>query len=67
LPHAGVPVEIEDMRGSKTTVYTGSAPHYGEGGFEAPVESDGYYTVNVNGKIIEIYLRGETVFLRAES
>ncbi len=66
LQHAGLPVEIEDMRGHKTTVYSGSAPHYGEGGFEAAVEGDGFYTVSINGKIIEVNVRGETAFLRAE-
>lgn len=67
LQHAGVQVEIEDMRGNKTTVYTGSAPHYGEGGFEALVEADGFYTVTVDGKIIEVNLHGETAFLRGKS
>jgi stage II sporulation SpoD-like protein len=67
LKRAGMKVEIEDIRGHKTTVYTGSAPHYGAGGFEAAVEGDGFYTVTVGDKIIEVNVRGETAFLRPES
>jgi hypothetical protein len=67
LMRAGLKVEIEDVRGHKTTVYTGSAPHYGEGGFEAAVEGDGFYTVTVGGRVIEVNVRGETAFLRPEA
>lgn len=67
LKHAGLQIEIEDIRGHKTVVYSGSAPHYGAGGFEAAVEGDGFYSVSIDGKIIEVNLRGETAFLRGES
>ncbi len=67
LSRAGMKVEIEDVRGWKLTVFSGSAPHYGEGGFEIQVQEDGYYTVNVEGKVIEVSLRGETVFLREDN
>ena len=63
---AGVEVVIEDARGWKMNVFSGSAPHYGAGGFEIAVSEDGYYTVKVEEKTIEVNLRGETVFLREE-
>ena len=66
LARAGVELEIEDARGWKMSVFSGSAPHYGEGGFEIAVSADGFYTVHVESKVIEVSLREETVFLREE-
>jgi len=67
LARVGVPVEIENARGWKLNVVSGSALHYGEGGFEIAVEEDGYYTVRIESKVIEVSLREETIFLREES
>lgn len=66
LARTGVQVEIEDARGWKMHVFSGSAPHYGEGGFEIAVQEDGYYTVRIESKVIEMSLHEETVFLREE-
>lgn len=66
LSRTGVRIEIEDARGWKMSVFSGSALHYGEGGFEIAVQEDGYYTVHVEGKVIEVSLRDETIFLRGD-
>lgn len=67
LARTGVEVEIEDARGWKMHVFSGSAPHYGEGGFEIAVQDDGYFTIRIESKVIEVSLREETVFLREET
>lgn len=66
LSRTGVKIEIEDARGWKMSVFSGSALHYGEGGFEIAVQEDGYYTVHIEGKLIEVSLRDETIFLRGD-
>jgi hypothetical protein len=66
LSRAGVEIEIENAQGWKMKVYSGSAAHYGEGGFEVALAEDGYCTVHVEDRIIELNIRGETVFLREE-
>lgn len=67
LASAGVVVNIEDMHGNKAAVVSGSAPHYGEGGFETIVDEDGYYAVSIEAQLIEVNVRGDTVFIRADS
>ena len=65
LPRAGVVVMIEDTRGENTIVYSGSARHYGEGGFEMVVSEDGKYLVTIGGRGIEIEVQSDTVFIHA--
>jgi len=65
LPRAGVVVMIEDTRGENTIVYSGSARHYGEGGFELMVSEDGKYLVTIGGRGIEIKVQSDTVFIHA--
>jgi len=65
LPRAGVVVMIEDTRGENTIVYSGSARHYGEGGFELVVSEDGKYLVTIGGRGIEIEVQSDTVFIHA--
>jgi hypothetical protein len=65
LSRAGAVVSIEDARGNKTLVFSGSAPHYGEGGFETLLAEDGVYRVAIDGQLIEVNVRGETVFIHA--
>ena len=65
LPRAGIVVAIEDAQGNKTLVFSGSAAHYGEGGFETIVDEDGLYRVSIDGEAIEVQVRGETAFIHA--
>lgn len=67
LPCAGISVNIEDMHGNKTMLFGGSAPHYGEGGFEMLVDEDGYYAVSIEEQVVEVNVRGDTAFIRADS
>lgn len=67
LARAGVVLNIEDMHGNKTMLFSGSAPHYGDGGFETIVEEDGYYSISIEDQVIEANVRGDTVFIRADS
>jgi hypothetical protein len=65
MPRAGIVVMIEDTRGENTIVYSGSAPHYGEGGFEMAVAEDGKYVVTIGGRGIEVEVQDDTVFIHA--
>ena len=65
LPRAGLVVSIEDWHGNKTLVYSGSAPHYGEGGFETIVAEDGKYSVTIGGRLIDVEVQSDTVFIHA--
>jgi hypothetical protein len=65
LPRAGVVVMIEDPHGENSIVYSGTAPQYGEGGFEMAVAEDGKYIVTIGGRGIEIQVQGDTVFINA--
>ncbi len=65
LETAGVVVSIEDEHGTKTLVFSGSAPHYGEGGFETVVDEDGCYTVSIDGEAVRVEVCGNTVFIHA--
>jgi len=65
LPEAGVTVLIEDPDGNKTVTVSGSAPHYGEGGFELLVGEDGRYLVTLDDQVVEVNMDGETVFIHA--
>jgi hypothetical protein len=64
LPRANVVVMIENSRGENAIVYSGTAPHYGEGGFELAVE-DGEYIVTIGGQTINVQVQGDTVFIQA--
>jgi hypothetical protein len=66
LPRAGVRITIYDARGAQTVVFSGSAPHYGNGGFETIVAEDGTYLVSIDGHLIEVHLQDETVFIHAD-
>jgi hypothetical protein len=65
LPQSGMTILIEDGHGNKTVVQSGSAGHYGEGGFELMVEEDGRYLVTIDDQVIEVQVDGETVFIHA--
>ncbi len=65
LPTAGVAILIEDPLGNRTVVQSGSAEHYGEGGFEAIVEDDGRYLVTLDDQVVEVNVAGETIFIHA--
>ncbi len=63
LSRAGIVVAIENGDGHTTFVFSGSAPHYGEGGFETMVDQDGTYHVTIEGETLEAQVEGETVFI----
>ena len=63
LPEPGVSILIEDPQGNKIVTASGSAVHYGEGGFEMMVEEDGRYLVTLDDQVVEVNITGETVFL----
>jgi hypothetical protein len=65
LPEAGIEIVIEDSHGNKTAVMSGSAEHYGGGGFELMVEEDGRYLVTIDDQVVEVQVDGETVFIYA--
>lgn len=65
LPRAGVVVMIEDAHGENLIVYSGTAPQYGEGGFELAVAEDGKYIVTIGGQPIDVQVQGDTVFINA--
>jgi hypothetical protein len=65
LPRANIVVMIENSRGENTVVYSGTAPHYGEGGFELAVAEDDKYTVTIGGQTIDVQVQGDTVFIQA--
>jgi hypothetical protein len=63
LPEAGVSILIEDPQGNKMVMLSGSAEHYGAGGFEMMVDADGRYLVTLDDQVIEVHISGETVFI----
>ena len=65
LARAGIVVSIENGNGHKTLVFSGSAPHYGEGGFETIIDEDGVYHVSIEGEILQVQVKSETVFIHA--
>ncbi len=65
LAEVGVAILIEDPQGNKIVTQSGSAPHYGEGGFETSVERDGRYLVTLDDQVVEVQVDGETVFIHA--
>ena len=65
MPRAGIVVMIGDTHGENTIVYSGSAPQYGEGGFEMAVAEDGKYMVTIGGRGIEVEVQDDTVFIHA--
>ena len=65
LATSGVAIAIEEPNGNRTVVYSGNAPHYGEGGFEQTVEQDGMYRVIIDGQSIEVMVQEETAFIHA--
>ncbi len=65
LSCAGIVVTIQDAHGSKTFVFSGSAPHYGEGGFETIVDEDGCYLISIGEQDISVDVQGDTIFIHA--
>lgn len=65
LDTVGVPIVIQEPNGNTVTVYSGSAKHYGAGGFETFVNQDGVYHVMIDGQTIEVKIDGETIFIHA--
>jgi hypothetical protein len=65
LAEVGVAILIEDPQGNKIVTQSGSAPYYGEGGFETSVDGDGRYLVTLDDQIVEVQVDGETVFIHA--
>ena len=59
----GAPISIVDANGNQTIVFSGSAPHYGEGGFETIVQEPGWYTVAIDGLSVQVEVQEETVFI----
>ncbi len=66
LPRAGLAITIQDPYGNQTIAFSGSAPHYGAGGFETMVAEDGTYLVTIGGRVIEVNVQGETAFIHAD-
>ncbi len=65
LAAAGTRVTIEDALGNQTLVFSGSAPHYGVGGFETVLDEDGRYIISIDGESIPVDVQGDTVFIHA--
>jgi hypothetical protein len=65
LAQPGITIAIRDPDGNSRVVYSGTAPHYGEGGFETMVNRDGAYLVAIGELALEVHLQGETVFIHA--
>ena len=65
LPRAGIVVTIQASDGKQTLAFSGTAPHYGEGGFETIIDQDGVYRVIIEGQTIEVKVQGETAFIHA--
>lgn len=65
LPRANVVVMIETPRGETLVAYSGTAPQYGEGGFEVLVSEDGKYIVTIGGQAISVNVQEDTVFIHA--
>ncbi len=59
----GIMITVLDQRGNETLVMSGSAPHYGEGGFETVVEEDGCYVVWIDGEAVKIQVQANTAFI----
>jgi hypothetical protein len=59
----GIMITVLDQRGNETLVMSGSAPHYGEGGFETVVEDDGCYVVWIDGEAIKLEVQADTAFI----
>jgi hypothetical protein len=66
LPHPDIAIVIEDVEGAKQIVFSGSAAHYGAGGFETSVEADGRYFVTVGKYTFEVSINDDTAFIHAE-
>jgi len=67
LPRRGITLMIQDPQGNQKKLVSGTAPQYGDGGFEHRVEEDGVYQVTIGGRVIEVPVRGETAFIHAET
>ena len=67
LPRADIAIVIEDVEGNKQLIFSGSAPHYGAGGFETPVEADGRYFVSMGSHSFEVSVNDDTVFIHAQN
>jgi len=65
LEAAGIPITVTDPHGNQTTVTSGNATHYGEGGFETIALEDGHFIVSIQEQRIEVDVQGETVFIHA--
>ena len=67
LPRRGITLLIQDPQGNQKKIVSGTAPQYGDGGFEYRVEADGLYLVTIGGRTIEVQVQGETAFIHAET
>ncbi|MBI5302878.1 MAG: hypothetical protein HY868_12140, partial [Chloroflexi bacterium] len=67
LPRRGITLVIQDPQGNQTKLVSGTAPQYGDGGFEYPATEDGLYLVTIGGRVIEVNVQGETAFIHAET
>ena len=65
LPEAGMIVRLQDPHGNETLMFSGSAPHYGEGGFEVFLEDDGLYWVSIQSEGIRVKVDRDTVFIHS--
>jgi hypothetical protein len=51
------------MHGHQTLIFSGSAPHYGAGGFETVVGEDGRYVVTIYAEQVSVDVTGDTAFI----
>jgi len=63
LEQPGAEIIIEDAWGNRRVVLSGSAPHYGAGGFETLVDEDGIYRVTIHAQTLEVQVSDETAFI----
>jgi Stage II sporulation protein len=64
LVRSGTIITIRDVHGHAVVTVSGAAPHYGPGGFEAPLAESGKYAVTFDHSALEIDLGEETVFIQ---
>lgn len=63
LDKPGVIITIQDSKGNAVVTVSGTAPHFGAGGFEAPLSNAGIYNIVFDHQSVEVDLRDETVIL----
>ena len=67
LAKPGIIITIRDAVGHAVVLVSGTAPHHGPGGFEAPLTSDGTYDVTFDHHALQVHITDETIFLQLSS